>query len=176
MKTKLYKRKFNEYSKKLFTYKGRNFFDIEHSIDRFKERFPEYTIEDYITVAHRGIDLILDLFKDSKGKYIIVSKSKYISLQIEWRLDKKGNDRKNHGFSATTLDYRIHKKEMKGDTKLFVEDYKKHKLECGFYTTDYKQMIKETGYYDIKIKECPDYKVYIKEGKIYKNFTIIEIE
>jgi len=37
-------------------------------------------------------------------------------------------------------------------------------------------MIKETGYYAHDITECKNYKVFIKEGKMYKNFKIIEIK
>lgn len=175
--TERYKKIFKEYNKKLFSYKGRNVWDIEHSVDRFKERFPQYTFEDYKKIVEDGIDGILSTFKDSRAKYIIVSREKRVAVQLEWRRDKKHDDGKNHGYSATTLDIDKHSKELKMDTKLFVEEIKKYKLENCFESKQYPKMVKEIGYMGIPLsEECKDYEVYVKLGKVYKNFEIIEVK
>lgn len=161
-----YQRKFQEYYKELFTYKGRKIADTDHTISQFNKRFPEYTFEDWKEIIEKGIDTILDVFKDNSAKYVIISKSKNIAIQVEWRKDNKYNDKKNHAFSATTLDYKIQKRVIQGDTKLFVENFEKFSL---------KESIKDIGYYAIYLEECKGYKVYIKEGKIYRNFISIEI-
>jgi hypothetical protein len=178
MKLKRYKREiFNEYVKKLLSYKGRNIFDTYHSIEQFNDRFPDYDYEDWKEVCRNGIDKIIDIFKDSSKKYIIISKSTDIAIQMEWRKDKKSNDNKNHGFTATTLDYVTQKKATQNDTKLFVEEIKKYNLEKWFETSDYKEMIEKIGYLGIKIiNECPEYEIYIKEEAILRNFEIVEVE
>jgi len=169
-------RKLQEYFKHIFTYRDRNISDTEHSIERFNERFPKLKLSTWKRVVSKGIDIIIDTFKDSSGKYLIVNKATKVIVQLEWRKDTKSKDGKNHGFSATTLHYDLHKKELKKDTKLFVEDFKKHNLESWFDNDiSYKKMIEDIGYYDVKLQECPDYKTYIKEGKMYRNFKIIEI-
>lgn len=117
-----------EYFKKIHSYKGRNVFDVEHSIVRFKERFPDLDMKDYYKTLEEGIDLIMDVFKDSSGKFIIVSRSKKIAIQLEWRKDTKSKDNLNHGFTATTLHSEDQDKVLKKDTKIKVEsiedDYK----------------------------------------------------
>jgi hypothetical protein len=172
----MYKKFFKEEFKKILTYKDRNIYDTDHSISRFKERFSELDIKVYYKVLKEGIDVILDVFKDSKGKYIIVSKATNVAIQLEWRLNNKSNSKINHGFTASTLDYKTQKDPIKGDMKLFVENYKKDKMERFFETKEYKQMIKETGYYYIKIPECEGYKIYIHEGKRKRNFKIIKVD
>jgi len=154
-----------EYYKELFSYKGRKIADIEHSVSQFRVRHPGRSIEEWKKVIEDGIDVILDVFNDSAGKYIIISKSKNIAVQLEWRLDNKYNDKKNHGFTATTLNYDTQKKVIQNDTKLFVEDFKKYNIE---------ENIKDVGYYTIDI--CKNYKIYIKEGKINRNFEIIKVK
>ena len=74
-----------EYYKELFTYKGRTIADTLHSMSQFKDRHPEYDIKDWKEVLENGIDIRLDVFKDSASKYIIISKSKNIAIQLEWR-------------------------------------------------------------------------------------------
>jgi hypothetical protein len=176
-KIKRYKTQLQEYSLKLFSYKGRNVWDTNHSVSQFLQRLPEYKIEDWEKVCKNGIDTILDAFKDSTAKFIIISKSKNIAIQLHWRRDKKNDDGKNHGFTATTLDYKTQQKVKQNDTKIFVEEIKKHKLEHCFESSDYKEMIKEIGYMEVKlIKNCSDYKIYIKEGRIYRNFKIIKVK
>lgn len=169
-----YKKLF-EFVKKVFSYKNRNVFDINHSIERFHERFPNLKDEEWKRILTDGIDKILDVFKDSSNKYLIISKSKNVAIQLDWRKDKHSKDNFNHGFSATTLDAEIHKRELQNDKKIFVEEIKKYKLEKWFKSTDYKEMLKETGYLEIKLKECPGYKIYIKEGKLFRNFKIIKV-
>ncbi len=174
---KKWKSQLQEYSLKIFSYKGRNVWDTNHSVSQFLKRLPEYKIKDWEEVCKKGIDTILNTFKDSAAKFIIISKSKNIAIQLHWRKDEKNNDGNNHGFTATTLDYKTQKKVMKNDTKIFVEEIKKHKLEHCFESSNYKEMVKEIGYMEVKlIKNCPDYKVYIKEGKMYRNFKVIEVK
>ena len=173
---KKYKPQLKEFSTKLFSYKGRNIFDINHSIERFHERLPGLTLDVWENVCKDGIDTILDIFRDSSGKYIIVSNSTNIAIQLEWRKDKKKNDGKNHGFTATTLDYEIQKKEIKGDRKLFVEIIKKHKIEGEFAASIAKKNSQDNNTLSIKINECDGYYVYLYEGIITKNFNVIEVE
>jgi hypothetical protein len=174
---KRYKTKYQEYSRKLFTHQGRNVFDIEHSMDRFHERFPDLSDEDWNRIMQKGIDFVLDLFKDSIGKYIFVSKKNDVAIQVDWRIDNKSNNNLNHAFTSTTLEYSVHKNMLRADTKLFVEEIKKYHLEEGFISKSYKNMLKETNFYlDIKLEENKDYKIYIHKGKIYKNFEVIEID
>jgi hypothetical protein len=172
----MYKKLF-EHERKIFSYKGRNVFDIDHSIVRFQERFPNLKDENWKKVCEDGIDLILDVFKDSSNKYIIISRSKNIAIQLEWRKDKKSKDNKNHGFTATTLDAIEHKRELQNDRKIFVEEIKKYNLEKWFNTKSYKKMIESTGYLGVKLdEECENYLIYIKEGQMYKDFEVIEVD
>lgn len=173
---KKYKDELKEYYNELFIYRGRHICDTNHSIERFHERFPNEPIETWETLIKKGIDVIFDIMKDSEGKYVIVSRVKDIAIQLDWRKDKKNSDKKNHGFSASTLQFSKHQRMLQGDTRLFVEQIKKYSLEESFKSTSYNNMIKEKNFYlDIKIDECPDYKIYIHEGKIHKNFKVIEI-
>jgi hypothetical protein len=161
--------------KKVYTYRDRDVFDTEHSVSRFEERFPLLTIKDYEKSLQEGIDIILDIFKDSSRKYMVISKSKQFGIQIDWRKDIKSSSKTNHGFSATTLDYETQKQMIKGDTKVFVESFKKNKVENWFNSKDYKTIFKEIGYYAMPIQECRGYEVYVREGKVYQNFTVIEV-
>lgn len=173
---KKYKSQLKEFSKKLFNYKGRNIFDVNHSIERFHERFPDLSLLDWEKVCKDGINVILDVFRDSAGKYIIVSNSTNIAIQMEWRKDIKSNDKKNHGFTATTLDYRIQKREIQGDRKLFVEKIKKYNLEEEFAASLAKKNSSDNNVISIKIKECDEYCIYLYEGIITKNFKVIEVD
>jgi hypothetical protein len=174
---KKYKSQLKEFSKKLFTYKGRNIFDTYHSIDRFHERFPDLSIETWEKVCENGMDVILDVFRDSIGKYIIVSNSTNMAIQLEWRKDKnKSSDKKNHGFTATTLDYRIQKIEIQGDRKLFVEKIKKYGLEEEFAAYLAKKNASDNNSLSINVKDCEGYYSCLYEGMIIKNFEIIEVE
>ena len=165
-----------EYFRTLFKYRNRKINDINHSLDRFNERFPQYTFADYKKVIEKGVDIILDIFKDSVNKYLIISKSTDIAVQLEWRKDKKFKDNINHGFTATTLNSRIHKQLLQKDKKIFVEDFKKFNVYKWFEHKENKKMIKEIGYYAINLdKDCEDYKIYLKEGEVHTNFKIIEV-
>jgi hypothetical protein len=175
MKLKKYKPLLEKYFKKVYEYRDRNVFDIEHSISRFNERFPSLSIKDYEKALQEGIDIILDIFKDSTKRYMVISKSKQFAIQIDWRKDIKSTSKLNHGFSATTLDYETQKQMIKGDTKLFVESFKKNNIKKWFGEKKEIDIISEVGYYALKLEECKGYEVYIKEGKIYKNFTVIEV-
>lgn len=167
-----------KYYKEIFTYRNRRVADTEHSIARFNERFPHLKLSAWKRIVAKGIDTILDVFNDATGKYIIVSKKTDVAVQLHWRKDNKNDDGFNHGYSATTLNRYDHDKTLKMDTKVFVEEIKKYGLENCFLSESYEDMVKEKNYYiDVKLnEECPDYKIYMKEGKIYRNFEIIEVE
>ncbi|MBP7735447.1 MAG: hypothetical protein KA369_05685 [Spirochaetes bacterium] len=150
---------------------------IKHSLNSFEEKVLNIEMADIDKALREGIDIILDVFKDSKGHFIIISKSKKFGIQLDWRRDTfNTEDRRNHGYTATTLDSETQKEVYRHDTKIFVEDFEKHGIAQWFETTDIDKMIEQTGYYAIEISECPGYKRYIKEGKLYANFEIIEVE
>lgn len=155
-----------------FIYRNRRvYFDSYDSI------YTNIQWTDYEKALREGIDTILDFFKDSRGHYIIISKSKKFGIQLDWRPDNfDATDKLNHGYTATTLDSVTQKDVTKHDTKLFVEDFKKNGVEHWFITEDYDEMIRQTGYYAIFVENCPGYKMYIKEGKIYSNFQIVNVE
>lgn len=166
-----------EFYKELFIYKGRHIGDSEHSIERFEQRFPDEDISKWKEIVEKGIDIILDVFKDSEGKYILVNKKTDIAIQFDWRKDKYRNDGKNHGFSATTLSFTDHQRVLKMDTKLFIEKIKREKLEESFVSAKYKNMIKEKNFYmSINLLECDDYKIYIHKGQVRRNFNVIEVK
>lgn len=167
-----YQKKFQEYSKQIHTYKNRNVFDTNHAIKRFHERFPELKLKDYYQVLENGIDIILDIMKDSEGKYIIISKSKKIGIQLNWRKDNKSSDNLNHGFTATTLHRDDNTKVFKKDTKLFVERIKADGY-MRLYESD-QGIIDTTGYYDILLED--DFKLYLSNGSINMNYELIEVD
>ncbi len=161
----------------ILNYKNRYVYDLGQSFACYEQRFPGLTRADYDKTLKQGIDTILDVFKDSRGKYIIISKSKKFGIQLDWQRDSfNTEDRRNHGYTATTLDSETQMEVYRHDTKIFVEDFEKHGIAQWFETTDIEKMIEQTGYYAIEISECPGYKRYIKEGKLYANFEIIEVE
>lgn len=173
---KKYRFTLNEHFKKILSYRQRNIYDIEHSVTRFHERFPELTDKDYFNALQDGIDIILQVFKDSTQKYIIISKKRGFGIQLDWRKDKKSRDNINQGYTATTLDVNLHKKLLANDRKLFVEEIKKYNLQEWFKSgLTINEVMKETGYIDIKLPECDNYVVYLNEGELHKNFSIIEV-
>ena len=174
---KKYKPSLKEYSKLIYFYRGHEVFDVEHSVERFRERFPELSIRDYNKALEEGINIILDILKDSSGKYFLESKSKHFAIQFDWSQDKKKQNKINCGKTATTLDARIHKKELQKDRRLFVEDFKKNHIETHFTTTSFKEIIKQMYYYGRMVsEECKDYKVYIQEGKVKANYRVIKVK
>jgi len=160
----------------IHTYRDRKVFDINHSVSRFESRFPELDIADYFKALNEGIDIILDVFKDNKNRYMIISKSKQFAIQLTWEAEQRSNSKVNQGFTATTLDYNTQKEMLRGDLKIFVERMKKDNIKIWFKEQDEAKFLKEVGYYSIKIEECNDYTVYVKEGEIVRNFVMIEVE
>ncbi len=151
--------------------------DLNKSIECFEEQFPRLNKFDFFNVLHEGMEMILGKNKDSRGKFIIISKSKKFGIQLDWRRDTYNTeDKRNHGYTATTLDSETQKEVYRHDTKIFVEEFEKYGIAQWFETTDIEKMMEQMGYYAIEISECPGYKRYIKEGKMYANFEIIEVE
>ncbi len=141
----------------ILNYKGRVVKDLKHSKSRFHERFPGIPDSKYFDILKKGIDTIMDVFKDNGGKYVVVNKKSNIAIQLDWRKEKFSDSKTNHGFTATTLDYLQHKNMLQYDTKIFVEQLLPD--------------LEETLY----LEDCPNYKMLVKGGQQYRTFIVIEV-
>lgn len=83
--------KFEEYYKVLFNYKGVEVADINHAIERFKERHTLTTgmqIDFLYARIREAIDKILFVYKGKIANYMAVSKSTNLKISIEYRPDR----------------------------------------------------------------------------------------
>jgi hypothetical protein len=183
----MYKKFFKEYFKKVLNYKGRNIYDTEHSIERFKERMPGLDLNIYYTALKQGIDKILKDYKDERNQFIVASEKYGFGIQIDWRSDLKNpKDKTNHGYSATTLDPKENKLYTKNDKKLFVEQVKKYGV-----VKNTSEGRKEKVYYNIPLKNIQYFRLehldYLKEDmigfdvfmeyeEIFRTFEIIKVD
>jgi hypothetical protein len=132
--------------------------------------------EDYFQALEEGIDIIIDVFHDNSNRYMVVSKSKQFAIQLKWESDTRSKTDTHQGFTATTLDYASQKKMLHGDLKIFVEQMQKDHLHLWFEGQEASTFIYGVGYYSLKVPECDNYVVYIKEGEFGRNFVFVEVE
>ena len=90
----MYKKLFKEYFKEVLLYRGRHIYDTEHSVAEFKRHFPHLSINIYEKALQQGVDIILDLLKDSREQFIIKSKKYGFGIQLDWRPDTHNKNNK----------------------------------------------------------------------------------
>lgn len=167
------KSKLNEHFKKVMTYKNIDFFDINHSIERFYDRVSGNIIL-YNTLVKKGIDYIIRSGKKSnEDRYIFMSKLHGFGIQVDYRQDRKTG--KFACYSATTLSKNEMKFFTKKDKQLFLENIIKtgndvRLLNEGYYKFDFidnNDLSEELLY-------C-GYSLYIVSGKIETDFVIVAL-
>jgi len=176
---KRYQKKFEESFIKVLEYKGHTVFDTKHSVEEFKNWFPTLSMEHYRNGLRRGINEILEKYKDTVGNYIFRSKKYGYGIQVEWRYDR--NDTKErgpkHGYSATTLGKDETKFFTRKDITLFVEEIKAHGVINLKEDISFSPDIKEVAYFRLENnnEDMIGYDIFIENGEIFRTFDIIEI-
>ena len=165
--------RFEEYFKRVLTYKNIDVFDTNHSVARFYERVSD-NIGLYTNLLKKGIDrLINDGRQSINDRYIFISKKYGFGIQIDYRQDRMTG--KFACYSATTLSDNEMNFVTKNDKKLFLENIiktgnDKRLLNEGFYTYD---LIDND---DLKEElEYIGYSKFIEAGKIYTDFELLEV-
>jgi hypothetical protein len=153
---------------KVFEYRDRFVFDMNHSISEFLRHSKEFklklTMKYYYKLLQKGIDKILDDYNDEEGYYIFRSKKYDIKIVINWREDYDKKYLGLHGFSPTTLSP-DEKYYTKNDTEILIENKQRINEEY-----NYCDLLKDSKYHVGNIYS------YFRNGKIYKNFEVIELD
>jgi hypothetical protein len=115
-----YKTQLQEVFKELLKYDNYKIFDVEHSMERFKQRIGN-NVSLYFILLRKSILWLVKNKKDAiEDRYIFISKKYKFGIQLHWRQDRFSG--KFNGYTATTLS----KDEMnfftKADKKVFLEN------------------------------------------------------
>lgn len=161
-----------EYFKKVLDYRGHSIFDVEHSVERYKERIGK-DIFIYEKLLKKGINWIIDNKKENtEDRYIFMSKRYGFGIQVHWRAGRNPKEGFN-GYTATTLS----KDEMnyftQADKQLFLENLKDESNA---------QEIVSKGYARFFFKESLQkemdlcyYEMFIQSGEIHYTFELIKL-
>lgn len=170
---KKYKPELNEYFKRVLTYKRHEIFDVEHSIDRYNQRFDitgEYP-ELYFNLLKKGIDWVIKNNKENiEDRYIFISKKYGFGIQVHWREDRFTKE--YNGYTATTFSNDEMNFFTKADKQVFLENCLPHQvigIEKGIYYT-YKfegNLKKETDLINLDM--------FIENGKVYHTYQLIKL-
>lgn len=168
--------KLQEYFKIVLNYRGHFVADIEHSVERFKERMPDLSYFIYEKLLKKSINWIYNTHREStEDRYIFRSKKYGFGIQLEWRKDRKSG--MLQGFTATTLSNDEMHYFTKKDKEVFVENIKKqgHTLQesidiatKGFSRFEFDNELK-------KELDIVHYNLYIQSEEIYNDFELVEI-
>lgn len=170
---KKYKPELNEYFKKVLTYKGHEIFDVEHSIDRYTQRFDitgEYP-DLYFNLLKKGIDWVIKNNKENiEDRYIFISKKHGFGIQVHWREDRFTKE--YNGYTATTFSNDEMNFFTKADKKVFLENCLPHQvigIEKGiYYNYKFKNELKEET-------DLVNLDMFIEEGKVYHTYQLIKL-
>jgi hypothetical protein len=156
-----------EYFKHVLTFRGRNVFDVEHSIEQYNNRVG-VSISVWEDTVKKGIDKIINQYNDNSDNYIIRNKKYNFGIQLHWRPDFKSGDNYNHGFTATTLGFNELNYYTKNDKEIFVEQLNRYKK--GSYEKSYLRL----KHIDKDMQKL-NYNIFIECDKIYHEYEIIDV-
>ena len=145
-------------------YRGRKIIDTKHSIDRYLDRYPNFSKNSIVTVVTKAIDKILDIYNDEETTYGIWSKSTGICVIINWRKESYNSDGMNHAILVSLPpkknnfnDFHTTKPD---DVRVMVEKRIKEKISL----TKLKESINSNYIIEVDLVAT---KVFIEEGTIY---------
>lgn len=170
MTIKIWKNLFNEYFKQILDYKNHKVFDVEHSIDRYRERVDD-NLALYTALLKKGIDWIIQNKKENiEDRYIFISKKYGFGIQVHWRKDRYYN--KFNAYSATTFSNDEMNFFTKADKKLFLENvyklYNTKNIDKEYYRYRFEgDLDRETRLIDLDM--------FIEDNKIYHTYEIITL-
>lgn len=158
--------------------------------------------KDQIITLKQGVDVILDVFGGKDGNYLVINKSKHYGIRIDWQDTSTGyfvmrpNEKSMYPnyikiFVEDGKRYYRHDHESVSNDKLisdidhmpddlaimFIKDMLDHSKVLGWMMQNNSfEIMARIGYYDIELPECDGYKIYIRQGKVYQNFNVINVE
>jgi hypothetical protein len=162
--------------KKVIEYQDYVIFDMEHSIDRYKERISK-DLTNYYNLLKKSIDWIIKNNNENiENRYIFLSFKHGFGIQVEWRKDRYSDGMA--GFSATTFS----KDEMKfvkyKDIQVFIENLMK-KQKCSLKES---RDIVNKGYARFEFEEdlqkemnlC-GFDFFVQDKKLNYTFELVEL-
>ena len=156
--------KMNERYNRLFIFEGKTgdypVFDLDHAIERLKERFPNLSYKTYLKVFKKGLRKIERIYNFSENHYVIISRKTRLKIPVDIRIDSKRIERLIVKTS-TTLHADLHPENTHNDIEVMVEkhNYRRYPL--------------------MESKECENadwYYSFIEDNVLYKTYKIIEID
>jgi hypothetical protein len=135
-------------------------FDTEHAIDRFRERFPAYSLKTFYKILNKGLRKIEKVYNFSENHYVIISNSTRIKIPIEVRLDKYDVNKLIVAI-ATTLHADLQPENKYKGIEVIVEKYNYQRYPL------------------MESKECENaewYYSFIEDNILYKTYKVIEID
>jgi hypothetical protein len=169
-----YETQLKEYFKNILLYKNHNVYDIEHSIERFKERMTLLETPVYFNLLKKGIDYIIkNKLEKIEDRYIFISKKHGFGIQLHWRQDRYTKE--FNGYSATTFSNDEMNFFTKADKEVFLENMNKQNgkllktdLVSIYYRYRFENELKEET-------DLIDMDMFIEKGKIYKTYKFIKL-
>jgi hypothetical protein len=145
----------------LLEFEGLKIFDTEHAIDRFKERFPNLSIDRFYDTLKKGLRKILEKYDYQQNFYMIVSRKYKIKIPLQIR-----EDRKDPNILIGAISTLLHSEENPynkyNEVQVLVE---KSKIVNDFQIIKESEELNDIGFYH-----------YVENGEYYKDFEFIEID
>jgi len=181
---KKYKSKFQEYFKQILSYKNHKIFDVEHSVERYKERIPIPDIPAYYNLLKKGINWIIERNKEyEEDRYIFISRKHGFGIQVHWREDRFSKE--FNGYSATTFSNDEMNFFTKADKEVFLENFKINMID-NKPKSKLTELLAETSidriYYLYKFEnelkeetELINMDMFIEDGKVYHTYKFVRL-
>lgn len=136
------------------TFSNIKVYESNHAYEEFIHWFPKLSKDDYKKVLSQGIEKIRELDTLTElNQYMIISKSTKIRIPLELRLDRC-NKNKLMGIIPTTLG-EFETKSLRNEVEVFIEQNK-------------------NSYHKFLLREGFNY--YVQHGKVFSDFTEIEVD